>query len=286
MTQIRLIPLVALAATALLVLKTIALVGEGGYVLSGTVGASAANDGARTEAAAADAAAGEAAPAGGTPAPLAADVAAAPDAAADPAAVPPPADGMTGMAGMDAMTGMGGMPGEGAAPEPAVFGERLDPNGRSSSEQALLSRLSDRRKELDKREAQLKLRESLLQAAEKRLEERVGKLKSLENELGAAQKKKEEERAAELARLISMYETMKPKDAAKVFDRLSIEILVDLARQMNPRKMAPILAQMSPDAAERLTVELATQGKGVAKPDDGPRLLPKIEGQPIQPGAS
>ena len=54
-----------------------------------------------------------------------------------------------------------------------------------------------------------------------------------------------------------MYEGMKPKDAAKVFDRLEMPVLFEIASQIAPRKMADILGQMSPEVAERLTVEMA-----------------------------
>ena len=54
-----------------------------------------------------------------------------------------------------------------------------------------------------------------------------------------------------------MYEGMKPKDAAKVFDRLEMPVLFEIASQIAPRKMSDILGLMSPEAAERLTVEMA-----------------------------
>ncbi len=71
-----------------------------------------------------------------------------------------------------------------------------------------------------------------------------------------------------------MYENMKAKDAARIFDRLDMKILMDVASQMNPRRMSDVLAQMSPDAAERLTVELANRA-GASGSE-----LPKIEGKP------
>jgi flagellar motility protein MotE (MotC chaperone) len=43
--------------------------------------------------------------------------------------------------------------------------------------------------------------------------------------------------------------------------------------------MADILAQMSPDAAQHLTVELASEAQQV-KQSNNPNDLPKIEGQP------
>jgi len=42
--------------------------------------------------------------------------------------------------------------------------------------------------------------------------------------------------------------------------------------------MSEILAQMSPDAAQRLTVELASRARATAEDPDGG--LPKIHGQP------
>jgi flagellar motility protein MotE (MotC chaperone) len=73
-----------------------------------------------------------------------------------------------------------------------------------------------------------------------------------------------------------MYETMKPKDAAKIFDRLEMRVLMEVASQMKPQIMASILSQMSPEAAERLTVEMT---RGTDKPANDANL-PKIEGKP------
>jgi flagellar motility protein MotE (MotC chaperone) len=54
-----------------------------------------------------------------------------------------------------------------------------------------------------------------------------------------------------------MYESMGPKEAARIFDRLDSKTLVELVNQMNPRKVSEIMAKMQPEAAERLTVEMA-----------------------------
>ena len=59
-----------------------------------------------------------------------------------------------------------------------------------------------------------------------------------------------------------MYEGMKPKDAAKVFDRLEMSVLFEIASQIAPRKMSDILGLMQPEAAERLTVEMARRAGG------------------------
>ena len=77
-----------------------------------------------------------------------------------------------------------------------------------------------------------------------------------------------------------MYENMKAKDAAKIFDRLDMQVLVEVATQINPRRMSDILAQMTPEAAERLTVELAARSRGKDEAKTAPADLPKIEGKP------
>jgi len=149
----------------------------------------------------------------------------------------------------------------------------------SPGERALLEHLQARRQELDARAREIEMRDNLLKEAERRIDARASELKDLEARITAATQKKDEADAARLKGLIVMYENMKPKDAAKVFDRLDLKVLIDLSSAMNPRRMSDILAQMQPEAAERLTVELANKGAGVDKAasnDD----LPKIEGKP------
>lgn len=57
----------------------------------------------------------------------------------------------------------------------------------------------------------------------------------------------------QLAALVALYEGMKPKAAAAVFDKLDTGTLLELADHMNPRKLSPIIATMDPDKASRIT---------------------------------
>jgi flagellar motility protein MotE (MotC chaperone) len=153
--------------------------------------------------------------------------------------------------------------------------------GVSASERAILERLQARRQELEARAREIDIRESLLKAAEKRAEGRVEELKAIESRITGAAQQKAEEEAARFKGIITMYEGMKPKDAAKVFDRLEMPVLFEIASQISPRKMADILGLMSPEVAERLTVEMARRAgsdKSGAAAD-----LPKIEGKILQP---
>jgi flagellar motility protein MotE (MotC chaperone) len=58
---------------------------------------------------------------------------------------------------------------------------------------------------------------------------------------------------------VAMYETMKAKEAATIFNQLDMPVLLRVTRAMNPRKMAPILARMDPMRAKSLTAGLATE---------------------------
>jgi flagellar motility protein MotE (MotC chaperone) len=155
-----------------------------------------------------------------------------------------------------------------------------NPQSVSPSERAILERLQARRQELEQRAREVEIRESLLKSAEKRIEGRVDEMKATEAKISTATGQKAEQNAARFKGIITMYENMKPKDAAKVFDRLEMSVLYEIASQIAPRKMSDILGLMQPEAAERLTVELARRA-GSDK-STSTAELPKIEGKMLQ----
>jgi flagellar motility protein MotE (MotC chaperone) len=154
----------------------------------------------------------------------------------------------------------------------------------SAAERALLERLGERREQWQQKGRDLDLRERLLEDAERKLEARINDLKAMEEKAGGAKDKGGGTESAALKNLVTMYETMKPKEAARVFDRLTHEVLVPVVLQMNPRKMAEVLAVMSPEAAERLTVALAMRAKSKGgETAGGPGALPANELPAIEP---
>ncbi|MCA3626035.1 MAG: flagellar protein FlbB [Methylobacterium sp.] len=162
-------------------------------------------------------------------------------------------------------------------PPPAQMPERGQVA--SPAEREILERLQARRTEIEAKNREIEMRDSLLRTTERKLDEKIGQLRTLENQIDAGQAARSDPKQR-FKPLVTMYETMKPKEAARVFDRLDIKVLMDLVQQMNPRKVAEILAAMEPAAAERLTVALARQAQNlseVAVPAaDGelPRLSP------------
>jgi len=267
--DVRLLPVVLIAAVSLFALKTVGLVLNGRYTLDDM---RAAGDDISGSILAATAPAPSAPPqalrsrqswaqemfnypdvTGG-----------ATDKAADKPPAPPKAD-RTGVKPPESKAASGGVavPLDGTRPL-------------SAAELAILARLQERRSELDERMKELDMRENLLKAAEKRLEGRIEELKDLEARVSNMVQQREDADATRFKNVVTMYENMKAKDAAKIFDLLDLKILVDVATQISPRRMSDIVAQMTPEAAQRLTVELAARTAAKEQAAD----LPKIEGKP------
>jgi len=169
--------------------------------------------------------------------------------------------------------------------KPAVLpsGSVIPTNGTAlptGAERAILERLQERREELDTRGRELDIRESLIQGAEKRMDAKLAELKETEDRIKVETGQKDDAQTARLKGLVTMYENMKARDAAKIFNGLDTNVLIEVASQIKPQAMAEILAQMSPDVAERLTVELVSKAQASVQPDGAAAGLPKIEGQP------
>ena len=149
----------------------------------------------------------------------------------------------------------------------------------TGAERAIFERLQQRREELDTRARELDIRESLIQSAEKRMDGGSPNSRMPRDGIKVETEQKNEAETARLKGLVTMYQNMKPRDAAKIFDRLEMDVLLAVASQINPRQMAEILAQMSPDVAEHLTVELASKAQQVPQAGRA-EALPKIQGKP------
>lgn len=309
MNSIRLLPVVVALAAMLLVFKALGLVSGSGYLLAGLEPgraqeadpAAAAAPDETSEAPPADAVDGMLEPASG-PTDMAdlvqqaiadngeggdggdggEDAMAADSASPDEMPTADPNEAMDeGGEAMDA----GGTETADASPVQQTEGGEIVPFGDgepvSETERQILVRLAERRAELDALAAELETRAAVVEAAELRLEERIAELTALEDEVNALLAERQAIDDAQFAALVAMYEAMKPKDAAAIFDRLNIEILRRVAIAMNPRKMSPILAEMSPERAEILTIQLASVDTEPMRVPTESELdaLPQIVGQ-------
>lgn len=132
----------------------------------------------------------------------------------------------------------------------------------SETERALLQDLRQRRQELDALAASVAARESVMAAAEQKLATRMAELQTLQKKLeglDAAQKQKVE---AGWQGLVKVYEAMKPRDAANIFNDLQMPVLLQVLDRMKDAKTAVVMAAMNPDRARDVTAELAQMRTG------------------------
>jgi flagellar motility protein MotE (MotC chaperone) len=127
----------------------------------------------------------------------------------------------------------------------------------SAAEVDVLSSLAKRRATLDTREADIEMRSQVLAAAEARVDSKITSLKQLQDQIATLLGQRDEAEKAQLASLVKTYTAMKPKDAARIFNNLSDDVLVPVAQAMKSDVLAPVLANMSADNAQKLTMKLA-----------------------------
>jgi flagellar motility protein MotE (MotC chaperone) len=131
----------------------------------------------------------------------------------------------------------------------------------SDSERALLLDLRHRSVELDAREAALTSREGVLSVAEKRLAARVSELSALQAKLEALEKARHDRDDSNWAGLTKLYEAMKPRDAATIFNDLDMSLLLQVVDRMKEAKAALVLAAMQPERARQVTAKLAQMSR-------------------------
>lgn len=155
--------------------------------------------------------------------------------------------------------------GEASAPEsdsPDDVARRLvteDPTLLTQAEIDLLQQLAERRDELERREQELEIQFGMLSAAEARIERRVAELQELQTVIEGLVQEHSRQEDVKLDSMVKIYENMKPKDAARIFEDLELEVLLLVAERMTERKLAPIMAEMNPQKAREMTVELTRQ---------------------------
>ncbi len=259
--RLRLLPATIAAMSLLLAVKTISFARDAAGQPAAPAAASTAEppaEAAKSETAATFAPAPAAAPAASVQ--QAATAAAPNPAAAPPTPVPP------------------------APAEPPVVNAvpPADPKPVSPAERSLLLDLRKRRDALEARAAMLDQREAVQAAAEAKLNARLDQLASLQSRLEALEAGRQQHAAENWAGLVHVYEDMKPRDAATIFDALDMQVLLQVLDRMQDRKAAPILAAMQPDRA-RLTTQLLAEMRLRAEAPPG---SPTGQANPGQPAAT
>lgn len=131
--------------------------------------------------------------------------------------------------------------------------------GLSPAELQILQSLGARRGQLDQREADFNTQLALLAAAEAKLDAKVKTLNGIKADIQGLLKAGDEQEAAEVARMVKVFESMKPKDAAPRMVLLEDSVRLPIAAKMKEKSLGLILAQMPPAEAKKLTESLANR---------------------------
>lgn len=129
--------------------------------------------------------------------------------------------------------------------------------GLSPAELQVLQNLGARRGQLDQREADLSTQLALLAAAEAKLDAKAKVLTGLKNDVQALLAQANGREAAEVDRLVKVFEGMKPKDAAARMAILEDGVRLPIAAKMKERSLSAIIGQMPVNDAKKLTESLA-----------------------------
>jgi len=150
-------------------------------------------------------------------------------------------------------------PGPAGAPAavPSAGSASPGPATVSDGERAVLLELRQRRLELDARDAALSSREAVLAAAERKITARVDELQTLQTRLEALETARRARDETNWRGMVKLYEAMKPRDAAVIFNDLDMSVLLQVVDRMKEAKAAAVMAAMQPEKARQVTTELA-----------------------------
>ncbi len=120
----------------------------------------------------------------------------------------------------------------------------------------LMRELADKRTKLEQRAKTLDEREALLRVAEERMAQKVTEMETLRGQVQGMLSQLSSGQQAQIENLVKIYEKMKPKEAARIFETLDMPILLSVMQRMKPATAASIMADMPPEKAKDLTQAL------------------------------
>jgi len=163
----------------------------------------------------------------------------------------------------DAMTGQLPIPQPQTETQVALASDPTadDSEATSTAEVDVLTSLSKRRAALDAREQQLNMQENLIKAAEARVDTKIASLKQLQATMQQLLGQRDTADQTQFNSLVKTYSSMKPADAARIFNNLDETVELNVAAGMKSDVLGAILGKMEPGAAQKLTVRLANRLK-------------------------
>lgn len=131
---------------------------------------------------------------------------------------------------------------------------------------AMLEELKIRESRIKAREADLDDRAQALAVAREEIEDRLAALVAAEEKLSATLTLADQAADEDVARLVAVYEKMKPKDAASLFAAMDPDFAAGFLARMRPDTAAAVMAGLEPRTAYAISVLLA--GRNAKAPKD------------------
>lgn len=129
----------------------------------------------------------------------------------------------------------------------------------------MLAAFSLREERLSARESQLQQRMKALTVADQTIAQKLTALTKAEAELKATLALADTAAEGDIARLTTVYETMKPKKAAALFEEMDPDFAAGFLARMRPDAAAGIMAGLAPQTAYTISVVLAGRNADVPK---------------------
>src|ERR1700754_3591168 len=101
----------------------------------------------------------------------------------------------------------------------------------------------------------------LIAAAEARVDSKIASLKDLQTQMQTLLGQRDAADQAQINSLVKTYSSMKPADAARIFNDLDETVQLNVAALMKSDVLGAILSKMQPEMAQKLTVRLANRLK-------------------------
>ncbi len=153
--------------------------------------------------------------------------------------------------------------GENAEAAPSAPGRASVPD--SAEMQAMLTAFKKREANLAEREAELEDRMRALEIADEAIDKKLQDLQQAEQKLLATLALADGAAEQDVTKLTTVYEQMKPKDAAALFEEMDPTFAAGFLARMKPEAAAGVMAGLSPEAAYTISVVLAGRNGEVPK---------------------
>lgn len=154
---------------------------------------------------------------------------------------------------------------EAQMPPPEVSSDASNICEQDPGTMAMLAALRAREERLAGREAMIADRAQTLVLAKAEIDEKLAALIAAEEKLASTLAQADQAADQDVARLVAVYERMKPKEAAPLFEEMAPEFAAGFLGRMRPEAAAAVMAGLEPKRAYTISVLLAGRNANVPK---------------------